>query len=103
MFENAADDPLSGPSGAIPQRNQNGAVVGEHVCDLTSHPGRQCIIVHRADDQTKSHFDRSQRRCVGIALRVGAYRLVVFASLKVVTYPVDAINNAADAHQSIPD
>ena len=102
MFQNAADDLLSRSSSAIPQRDQNGAVVSEHVCDLTSHPGRQCIIVHRADDQTKSHFDRSQYGCVGIALRARAYRLAVLASRKVVTYPVDAINSAADAYQPIP-
>ena len=101
MFQNAADDPLSGPSGAIPQRDQNGAVVGEHVRDLASHARRQCIVVHRTDDQTESHFDRSQCGCVGIALRIGAYRLVVLASLRVVAYPVNAIDGAADAYQSI--
>ena len=101
MFQNAADNPLSGPSGGIPQRNQNGAVVGKHVCDLASHARRQCIVVHCTDDQTKSHFDRSQCGCIGIALRIGAYRLVVLASLRVVAYPVNAIDSAADANQPI--
>lgn len=35
-------------------------------------------------------------------MRVGAYRLVVLASLKVVAYPVDAIDGAADADQPVP-
>jgi hypothetical protein len=79
-----------------------GAVVGEHVCDLASHPRRQCIVVHRTDDQTKSHFDRGQCGCVGIALRISTDRLVVLASLKVVAYLVDAIDGATDADQPIP-
>ena len=32
-------------------------------------------------------------------MRVGAYRLVVLASLRVVAYPVNAIDGAADANQ----
>jgi hypothetical protein len=57
------------------------------------------IVVHRTNDQARSHVDRSQCGRVAIALRIGVYRLVVLASLRFFACLLDAIGDATDSNQ----
>jgi hypothetical protein len=69
------------------------------VDDLALYPRRQRPRVHRTDNHTKSHFDRSLCGCISIALPASAYRFVVLALLRITAYPVNALDGATDANQ----